>query len=120
MSDTQATLDALPGVDEVPVVSYAVPDDGTRHLAELRVDPIALLERTHAAARDHGNVDRTGHCPRKRAVEWISGETYSRALTMTQAHSLRRKRLYIIPYSASGMSPYPSKGRQPRHRQEHS
>ncbi len=48
MSDTQATLDALPGVDEVPVVSYAVPDDGTRHLAELRVDPIALLERTHA------------------------------------------------------------------------
>lgn len=38
----------LPGLDDVPEVSFAVPDDGTHHLAELRVDPIGLLERVRA------------------------------------------------------------------------
>jgi sterol 14-demethylase len=35
-------------------VSYAVPDDGHGHLAELRVDPIGLLERVRAECGDVG------------------------------------------------------------------
>ncbi|QIK75838.1 cytochrome P450 [Nocardioides piscis] len=39
---------------DVPEVSFAVPDDGHGHLAELRVDPIALLERVRAECGDIG------------------------------------------------------------------
>jgi sterol 14alpha-demethylase len=43
------TTEYLPGVAEVPEVSVAVPDeDGHGHLAELRTDPVALLERVYA------------------------------------------------------------------------
>ena len=39
----------LPGaISAIPEVSYAVADDGTGHLAEMRVDPIGLFERVHA------------------------------------------------------------------------
>ena len=45
MTVTDRTL----GVAEIPEVSVAVPDeDGHGHLAELRTDPVALLERVHA------------------------------------------------------------------------
>jgi sterol 14-demethylase len=37
-------------------VSYAVPDDGHGHLAELRVDPIGLLERVRAECGDVGRL----------------------------------------------------------------
>ncbi|WP_435747503.1 cytochrome P450 [Nocardioides sp. SYSU DS0663] len=39
---------------EIPEVSYAVPDDGHGHLAELRTDPIALLARVRAECGDIG------------------------------------------------------------------
>jgi sterol 14-demethylase len=43
------TTDQRPGVADIPEVSVAVPDpDGHGHLAELRTDPVALLERVHA------------------------------------------------------------------------
>ncbi len=35
-------------------VSYAVPDDGHGHLAEMRVDPIGLFERVHEECGDIG------------------------------------------------------------------
>ncbi len=35
-------------------VSYAVPDDGHGHLAEMRVDPIGLFERVRAECGDIG------------------------------------------------------------------
>ncbi|WP_244927755.1 cytochrome P450 [Nocardioides sp. W7] len=38
----------------IPEVSYAVPDDGYGHLAEMRVDPIGLFERVHAECGDIG------------------------------------------------------------------
>ena len=41
-------------VHEIPEVSYVVPDDGHGHLAELRVDPIGLLERVRAECGDIG------------------------------------------------------------------
>lgn len=48
----QLTPEALAGI---PEVSYAVPEqDGTGHLAEMRVDPIGLLERVHAECGDIG------------------------------------------------------------------
>lgn len=42
-------------VEEIPEVSFAVPDeDGWGHLAELRTDPVALLERVHAECGEIG------------------------------------------------------------------
>lgn len=38
----------------IPEVSFAVPDDGHGHLAELRVDPIGLLQRVRAECGDIG------------------------------------------------------------------
>ena len=38
----------------IPEVSYAVPDDGHGHLAEMRVDPIGLFERVRAECGDIG------------------------------------------------------------------
>jgi sterol 14-demethylase len=40
--------------DVIPEVSYAVPDDGFGHLAELRVDPIGLLQRVRDECGDIG------------------------------------------------------------------
>jgi len=48
---TQLTDSALAGI---PEVSFAMADDGHGHLAELRVDPIGLLERVHAECGDIG------------------------------------------------------------------
>ena len=42
------------GVEAVPEVSYAVPDDGHGHLAELRTDPIGLLHRVREECGDIG------------------------------------------------------------------
>jgi sterol 14-demethylase len=38
----------------IPEVSYAVPDDGHGHLAEMRVDPIGLFQRVHDECGDIG------------------------------------------------------------------
>jgi sterol 14alpha-demethylase len=38
----------------IPEVSYAIPDDGHGHLAEMRVDPIGLFERVRAECGDIG------------------------------------------------------------------
>ena len=38
----------------IPEVSYAIPDDGHGHLAEMRVDPIGLFERLRAECGDIG------------------------------------------------------------------
>ncbi len=38
----------------IPEVSFAVPDDGYGHLAEMRVDPIGLFERVRAECGDIG------------------------------------------------------------------
>jgi sterol 14-demethylase len=38
----------------IPEVSYAVPDDGHGHLAEMRVDPIGLFRRVRAECGDIG------------------------------------------------------------------
>lgn len=40
--------------DEIQEVSYAVPDDGYGHLAEMRVDPIGLFERVRAECGEIG------------------------------------------------------------------
>ena len=40
--------------DEIQEVSYAVPDEGFGHLAEMRVDPIGLFERVRAECGDIG------------------------------------------------------------------
>ncbi|MEP9364048.1 cytochrome P450 [Nocardioides sp. CN2-186] len=40
--------------EQIPEVSYAVPDDGYGHLAEMRVDPIGLFERLRAECGDIG------------------------------------------------------------------
>ncbi|CAB4726110.1 MAG: cytochrome P450 [Actinobacteria bacterium] len=39
---------------DIPQVSFAVPDDGFGHLAELRVDPIGLLQRVRDECGDIG------------------------------------------------------------------
>ncbi|MQW74988.1 cytochrome P450 [Nocardioides sp. dk4132] len=39
---------------QIPEVSYVVPDDGHGHLAEMRVDPIALFDRVRAECGDIG------------------------------------------------------------------
>ncbi len=44
---------AAPQAD-IPEVSYVVPDDGHGHLAELRIDPIALLLRVREECGDIG------------------------------------------------------------------
>ncbi|CAB4750495.1 unannotated protein [freshwater metagenome] len=42
-------------IEAIPEVSFAIPDeDGWGHLAELRTDPVALLERVHAECGDIG------------------------------------------------------------------
>lgn len=41
-------------VSEIQEVSYAVPDDGHGHLAEMRVDPIGLFQRVHDECGDIG------------------------------------------------------------------
>jgi sterol 14alpha-demethylase len=38
----------------IPEVSYAIPDDGHGHLAEMRVDPIGLFERVRVECGDIG------------------------------------------------------------------
>ena len=49
------TTAARSAIADIPEVSYAVPDeDGHGHLAELRVDPIALFDRVHAECGDIG------------------------------------------------------------------
>ena len=40
--------------DEVTQVSFAVPDDGFGHLAEMRVDPIGLFHRVREECGDVG------------------------------------------------------------------
>lgn len=39
---------------QIPEVSYVVPDDGHGHLAEMRVDPIALFDRVRAECGEIG------------------------------------------------------------------
>ncbi|WP_121256084.1 cytochrome P450 [Nocardioides ferulae] len=53
---TSSTTDGGSAADltAIPEVSYAVPDDGHGHLAELRTDPIGLLERVRAECGDIG------------------------------------------------------------------
>ncbi|WP_300643200.1 cytochrome P450 [Nocardioides sp.] len=42
-------------IEAIPEVSFAIPDeDGWGHLAELRTDPVALLERVHAECGEIG------------------------------------------------------------------
>jgi sterol 14alpha-demethylase len=41
-------------VADIPEVSYAVPDDGHGHLAEMRVDPIGLFQRVYDECGDIG------------------------------------------------------------------
>lgn len=41
-------------VTDIPEVSYAVPDDGHGHLAEMRVDPIGLFQRVYDECGDIG------------------------------------------------------------------
>ena len=49
------THERHPAVADIPEVSVAVPDpDGHGHLAELRTDPVALLERVHAECGEIG------------------------------------------------------------------
>ncbi len=50
------TTDQIPGQTsrEIPEVSYAVPDDGHGHLAEMRVDPIGLFQRLRDECGDIG------------------------------------------------------------------
>lgn len=51
MTTTPAHADA---VAAIPEVSYAVPDDGHGHLAEMRVDPIGLFHRVREECGDIG------------------------------------------------------------------
>ncbi len=48
-----ATTDST-GTSAIPEVSYAVPDDGHGHLAEMRVDPIGLFMRVREECGDIG------------------------------------------------------------------
>ena len=49
------THERHPAIADIPEVSVAVPDpDGHGHLAELRTDPVALLERVHAECGEIG------------------------------------------------------------------
>jgi sterol 14alpha-demethylase len=48
------TITTEAAIAEIPEVSYAVADDGYGHLAEMRVDPIALFERLRAECGDIG------------------------------------------------------------------
>jgi len=48
------TAAAATGLSAIPEVSYAVPDDGYGHLAEMRVDPVGLFERVHAECGEIG------------------------------------------------------------------
>ncbi|WP_281167600.1 cytochrome P450 [Nocardioides halotolerans] len=41
-------------MSEIPMVSFAVPDDGHGHLAEMRVDPIGLFHRVREECGDIG------------------------------------------------------------------
>ncbi len=65
-------------VDGIKQVSFAVPDDGHGHLAELRTDPIGLLERVRAECGDVGRFRLAD-----RDVVMVSGadanETFFRA-----------------------------------------
>jgi sterol 14alpha-demethylase len=47
-------MTTLPRVEEIREVSFAVPDDGYGHLAEMRVDPVGLFERVHAECGEIG------------------------------------------------------------------
>ncbi|WP_372734464.1 cytochrome P450 [Nocardioides sp.] len=44
----------VPTIEAIPEVSYVVPDDGTHHLAEMRVDPIGLFHRVRDECGDIG------------------------------------------------------------------
>ena len=49
------------GLDAIPEVSVAVPDeDGHGHLAEMRIDPVALFERVHAECGEIGRFRIAG------------------------------------------------------------
>jgi sterol 14-demethylase len=48
------TITSEPGIADIPEVSFAVPDDGHGHLAEMRVDPIGLFERVRSECGDIG------------------------------------------------------------------
>jgi sterol 14-demethylase len=48
------TTTTEPGIADIPEVSFAVPDDGHGHLAEMRVDPIGLFERVRSECGDIG------------------------------------------------------------------
>ena len=52
----------------IPEVSYAVPDDGHGHLAEMRVDPIGLFQRVYDECGDIGRFRLAD-----RAVVLVSG-----------------------------------------------
>ncbi|GAB2860703.1 cytochrome P450 [Nocardioides pacificus] len=56
MTDLSTNPEAgpAPGLGAIPEVSYAVPDDGYGHLAELRTDPIGLLYRIREECGDIG------------------------------------------------------------------
>jgi sterol 14-demethylase len=47
--------------DQIPEVSYAVPDDGHGHLAEMRVDPIGLFHRVREECGDIGRFRLVDH-----------------------------------------------------------
>ncbi|MFA6298888.1 MAG: cytochrome P450 [Nocardioides sp.] len=53
MTDTVGSTTDIP-TEEIQEVSYAVPDDGYGHLAEMRVDPIGLFERVRAECGEIG------------------------------------------------------------------
>jgi sterol 14alpha-demethylase len=52
--ETGAERPPQPPGDEIQMVSYAVPDDGYGHLAEMRVDPIGLFHRVREECGDIG------------------------------------------------------------------
>lgn len=69
MTDTVgSTTDT--STDEIQQVSFAVPDDGFGHLAELRVDPIGLLHRVREECGDIGRFRLAD-----RDVVMVSGAT---------------------------------------------
>jgi sterol 14-demethylase len=69
MTDTiGSTTDT--STDEIQQVSFAVPDDGFGHLAELRVDPIGLLHRVREECGDIGRFRLAD-----RDVVMVSGAT---------------------------------------------
>jgi sterol 14alpha-demethylase len=54
-------MSATPTTQQIPEVSYQVPDDGHGHLAEMRVDPIGLFQRVRDECGDIGRFRLADH-----------------------------------------------------------